>query len=110
MLLIPLALPSKLALMNGAFCRERRNGQGSQSSLSSQASAAWGEVRARPRAAGEGKQQFLRGFRGVLEAEGSSQHLGLVTPFDSAPALWDSVPVGIGDHESHPSHPLVALR
>lgn len=30
MLPIPLALPSKLAQMNGAFCREERNGQESQ--------------------------------------------------------------------------------
>lgn len=30
MLLIPLALPSKLAQMNGAFCSEERNGQKSQ--------------------------------------------------------------------------------
>lgn len=56
--------------MNGAFCGEERNGQESQSSLSSQASVAWGEARARRGAGEEGKQQFLRGFRGVLEAEG----------------------------------------
>lgn len=54
----------------GPFVVREENGQESQSSLSSQPSAAWGEAGARPGAAGEGKQQFLRGFRGVLEAEG----------------------------------------
>lgn len=34
-------------------------------------------------------------------------HAGLVTPLDSAPALRCH---GIGDHESHPLHALVALR
>lgn len=67
----------------------------SQSSLSSQASGAWGEARSCRRRKTAISGRFPR-------RAGSSQHLGPVTPLDSAPALQFH---GMGDPESHPWWP-----